>query len=69
MWQKFPESKSIAERYVQRLFRQKSDQAFIMDFGYSSEIAQSFTSDSSLLSQSIRYVKQGKMNSLAEQLS
>ena len=64
MWQKFPESKSIAERYVQRLFRQKSDQAFIMDFGYSSEIAQSFTSDSSVLSQSIRNVKQGKMNPL-----
>jgi len=64
MQQTLPESKSIAERYAQRLFRQKSDQAFIMDFGYSSEIAQSFTSEPSLLSQSIRNVKQGRMNPL-----
>jgi VWFA-related protein len=64
MQQTLSESKSIAERYAQRLFRQKSDQAFIMDFGYSSEIAQSFTSDPSLLSQSIRNVKPGKMNPL-----
>jgi VWFA-related protein len=64
MQQTLPESKSIAERYVQRLFRRKSDQAFIMDFGYSSEFTQSFTTDTSLLSQSIRNVKQGKMNPL-----
>ena len=64
MQQTLPESKSIAEQYTQRLFRQKSDQAFIMDFGYSSEIAQSFTGDPPLLSQSVRNVKQGKMNPL-----
>ena len=64
MKQTLPESKSIAKQYAERLFRQKSDQAFIMDFGYSSEIAQSFTSDPSLLSQSIRNVKMGRMNPL-----
>jgi len=64
MQQTLPESKSIAERYAQRLFRQKSDQAFIMDFGYSSEIAQSFTSDPLLLSHGIRNIKSGKMNPL-----
>ena len=64
MRQTLPASKSIAELYAQRLFRQKSDQAFIMDFGYSSEIAQSLTSDAASLSQSIRNVKQGKMNPL-----
>lgn len=64
MQQSLPESKSIAERYAQRLFRQKSDQAFLMDFGYSSEIAQSLTNDPSLLSQGIRNVRQGKMNPL-----
>jgi len=64
MQQTLPKSKSIAERFAQRLFRQKSDQAFVMDFGYSSEIAQSFTDDPRLLSQSIRNVRQGKMNPL-----
>jgi VWFA-related protein len=64
MQQTLPASKSIAELYAQRLFRQKSDQAFVMDFGYASEIAQPFTSAPSLLVQSIRNVKQGKMNPL-----
>jgi VWFA-related protein len=64
MQQALPKSKSVAERYAERLFRQKSDQAFIMDFGYSSEFAQPFTSDPSLLLQSIRNVKEGKMNPL-----
>lgn len=59
-----PGNRFIAELYAQRLFRQESDQAFIMDFGYTSEIAQPWTSDTSLLSQDIRNVKQGKMNPL-----
>ena len=37
MQQALPKGKSVAERYAERFFRQKSDQAFIMDFGYSSE--------------------------------
>jgi len=64
MQQTLSESKSIAELYAQRLFRRKTDQAFIMDFGYASEIAQSLTSDPVQLSQSIRNVKHGKMNPL-----
>jgi Ca-activated chloride channel homolog len=64
MTQALPQSKLIAEQYAQRLFRQNSDQAFMMDFGYSSEIAQPFTNDPSLLSRSIRYVRPGKMNPL-----
>jgi Ca-activated chloride channel family protein len=64
MRQTLSKSKSIADRYTQRLFRQKSDQAFIMDFGYSSEVVRSFTSDPSLLSLTIRNVKHGKMNPL-----
>lgn len=59
-----PGNKRIAERYAQRFFRQKSDQAIVMDFGYSSEIAQSWTTDPLLLSQSIRNVRQGAMNPL-----
>jgi hypothetical protein len=46
-----PGNKLIAERYAQRLFRQKPDQAIVMDFGYPSGIAQSWTSDPLLLSQ------------------
>jgi len=64
MQQTLPESRSIALQYAQRIFRRKSDQAFVMDFGYSSEIAQSLTTDPSLLSQSIRNIRQGKMNPL-----
>ena len=64
MQQTLPGNRLVAQRYAQRFFRQQSDQAFVMDFGYSSEIAQSWTSDSSLLSQDIRNVKQGKMNPL-----
>jgi VWFA-related protein len=64
MQQTLPGSEAIAEQYAQRLFRQKSDQAFVMDFGYSSETAQPLTNDPSLLSQSIRNIKPGKMNPL-----
>lgn len=64
MQQALPGNKVIAEKYSQRLFRQKSDQAFIMDFGYSSEVALPLTDDPPLLSQGIRNVKQGKMNPL-----
>ncbi|MGD0737753.1 MAG: VWA domain-containing protein [Terracidiphilus sp.] len=64
MTQALPQNKLIAEQYAQRLFRKRSDQAFVMDFGYSSELAQPFTSDPSLLSQSIRNVRSGKMNPL-----
>jgi Ca-activated chloride channel family protein len=59
-----PGNKLIAERYAERLFRQKSDQAIVMYFGCSSGIAQSWTSDPLLLSQSIRNVRQGAMNPL-----
>lgn len=64
MQQALPENKVIAEEYAQRLFRQTSDQAFVMDFGYSSEFAQTWTGEPQLLSQSIRNVRQGKMNPL-----
>lgn len=64
MQQALPQNKVIAERFSQRLFRQKSDKAFILEFGYSSEVAQPLSSDQLLLSQSIRNIKHGKMNPL-----
>jgi Ca-activated chloride channel homolog len=46
-------SKVVAERSVEGLFGQKSDQAFVADFGFWSETAQPWTSDLSRLGQSI----------------
>ncbi len=57
-----PLNKAIAERYVQQLLRPKSDEAFVGDFGYTSETVQSWTNDPSLLLKSIRNVTVGRMN-------
>lgn len=53
---------TIAEQYVQRLFRQKSDQAFVEDFGFTSETTQPWSDDPSLLQRSIRAARVGRMN-------
>ena len=49
MQQVLSTDKVLAGRFVQRFFRQKSDQAFVMDFGYSSEFAQSLTNNAAAL--------------------
>lgn len=54
-------SRAIAERYVGQVFRQRSDQAFVEDFGFTSEM-QPWSNDSSLLQQSIRAARVGRMN-------
>jgi Ca-activated chloride channel family protein len=59
-----PQDKILAERFVQRIFRQASDQAFVMDFGYSSEFAQSWTNNPNTLSMSVQNVQAGRMNPL-----
>ena len=46
-------NKTTAERFVQRLFRQKSDEAFVLNFGYASELIQPWTGDTALLLQGI----------------
>ncbi len=46
-------NKSIAKKFVQRLFRQNSDLAFVSDFGYDSELIQSWTKNTALLLQGI----------------
>lgn len=56
--------KTLAERFIQSFFRQQSDRAFVMDFGYSSEFAQQWTGNADTLSKSVRYVQSGKMNPL-----
>lgn len=44
-----PANRVIAERFVQHVFHEKPDAAFVAEFGYSFEITQAWTSDASLL--------------------
>jgi Ca-activated chloride channel family protein len=56
------EGRIIARKYTQMLFRQQTDQAFVMDFGSASKIAQPWTDDANLLSNAIREVVLGGEN-------
>lgn len=40
-----PANQAIGEKFVERLFRQRSDQAFVSDFEYASELIQPWTED------------------------
>jgi Ca-activated chloride channel family protein len=51
-----PRNRAIAGEYVQRLLRQKADEAFVMDFDFESRIAQPWTSDRSALIAGMRRV-------------
>ena len=42
-------NKAIAEKFVQKFFRQQSDEAFVSKFGYVSEMMQAWTGDLSSL--------------------
>jgi Ca-activated chloride channel family protein len=64
MEQALSTDKSLATQFLQRFFRQNSDQAFVMDFGYSSEIAQPWTNRPGELSKSVGHIQSGKMNPL-----
>lgn len=57
-------SRSIAERFVEQFFRQKTDQAFVMDFGYASKLSMPWTNKAAALAQGLRSVRQGRMNPL-----
>jgi Ca-activated chloride channel family protein len=48
--------RAIAIKYAQRLLRQQSDRAFVMDFGYLAEVPQSWTSNPAALTAGIRSV-------------
>ena len=64
MQQVLSTDKVLAGRFVQRFFRQKTDQAFVMDFGYSSEFAQLLTNNAAALLQKVGSVQAGRMNPL-----
>ncbi len=57
-------SKLVAEHFAEHIFRQKSDQAMVLDFGYASEFVQPWTDDQATLSRSIQNVRLGRMNPL-----
>ncbi|HEY1904118.1 MAG TPA: VWA domain-containing protein [Terracidiphilus sp.] len=57
--------RAISIEYAQRLLRQRTGQAFVMDFGYVSKIAQPWTSDPIALTAGIRQVIAGRDNPLA----
>jgi VWFA-related protein len=57
-------NRAISTRYAQRVLRGRTDQAFVMDFGYVSKITQTWTSDPQALSAGIRQVVAGRENPL-----
>jgi VWFA-related protein len=59
-----PGNRAIATQYAQRLLRQQTDQAFVMDFGYISRTVQPWTSDPIALTNGIRKLTAGKANPL-----
>lgn len=56
--------KFIAGRFANQHFRPRSDEGFVMDFGYASEMAQPPTTDPSLLARGIADATVGNMNAL-----
>jgi VWFA-related protein len=59
-----PHDRAISIEYAQRLLRQQTDQAFVMEFGYVSKIAWPWTSDPIALVAGIRQVTAGRDNPL-----
>lgn len=56
--------RAIALQYAQNLFRRQTDQAFVIDFGYVSNLSQDWTNDPAVLAAAVRNVKSGKANPL-----
>lgn len=58
MQRQLPANRAIAMKYVERLFRQESDEAFISEFAYSSDLIQSWTRDASLLLKGVQSTRE-----------
>ncbi len=54
MGENLPSDRAISIKYAEQLFRQQTDQAFVMDFDFLSNIAQPWTSDAVALIAGIR---------------
>jgi Ca-activated chloride channel homolog len=56
--------KVIAAEYAQQIQRQQTDQALVMEFGYSSNVTQPWTNDANTLVAALRRVTAGRQNPL-----
>lgn len=56
----FQADRATATKFLQRLFRQRSDQAFVTQFAYESELLQQWTGDTSSLTNAINRARQRK---------
>lgn len=59
-----PRVQQIASIFAQRLFRQTTDRAQVVDFAYASAVAQPWTNNSQSVQRSIANLSQGAMNPL-----
>lgn len=64
MAERLPGNRAISIEYAQRLLRQQTDQAFVMNFGYSSNTTQPWTSDPVALAAGVHRVIAGRENPL-----
>jgi VWFA-related protein len=53
-----PQNRAIVAMFLHHLFRQKSDEAFVVEFGYASKLIQPWTGDVSLLDAGMREARQ-----------
>ena len=60
MQQSVSASKRIAQRFAEHMFRQKSDQAIVIDFAYTSNTFAQWTADPNSLFQNIQNVRLGE---------
>jgi VWFA-related protein len=64
MQQDVSADRAISIKFAQRLLRQQSDKAFVMDFGYLSKITQTWTHEQTALAAGIHQVVTGRENPL-----
>lgn len=57
MRESLSENKAIARKFIQHLFREKSDEAFVSVFGYASDLIQPWTGNVATLSSAIEAAK------------
>lgn len=55
-----PGNRAISIEYVKRVLRQKTDQAFVMEFGYLSKVIQTWTGEPAVLMAGVRRVGAGR---------
>lgn len=64
MTERVARDRAISIKYAGHMMHQKTDQGFVMDFGYTSRVIAPWTSDSTVLAAGIRGVVAGRENPL-----